>query len=370
MRFVLQDFLLNLIFIICKKDLKFNKLYMLKSIEGKEFAVTGIGEVLLRLSPPNKERILAGEVFEKRAGGSELNIVSGISLLGMRTGIITKLPDNEMGKYIRNRIRYSGVSDDLLISDQSKKARLGIYYYESGAAPRKPTVVYDRANSSFSTLTKSEIDPEIFKKTAVFHFSGITLALSESVREVIQYAIPLVKANGGLISFDVNYRATLWDEAEAKAVIEKLLPSIDLMFVSEETLRKMFGRTGSLDDIQKSFAKEYGCRIVATTKRTVISPTKHTWDSQIYSRLDDRFYTEDPYPEIEVVDRIGSGDAYLAGVLFGLLQYKDMQKALEFGNAMAAIKNTIPGDMPVSDFNEISKVISDHKTKNTSELNR
>jgi 2-dehydro-3-deoxygluconokinase len=343
---------------------------MLRSIEGKEFAVIGIGEVLLRLSPPNKERILAGEVFEKRAGGSELNVVSGISLLGLRTGIITKLPNNEMGKFIKNRIRYSGVSDDYVIYDSTKKARLGLYYYESGAAPRKPTVVYDRENSSFSALTKNEISSEVFQKTAVFHFSGITLALSKSVREVIQDAIPKIKANGGLISFDVNYRATLWDEDEARKEIEKLLPFIDLMFISEETLRKMFGRTGTLDDIQKSFANDHGCQLVATTKRTVLSPTRHTWDSQIYSRIEDRFYREEPYPEIEVVDRIGSGDAYLAGVLFGLLNFKDFQKALEFGNAMAAIKNTIPGDMPVSDFNEISKVIADHKSHNTSELNR
>lgn len=343
---------------------------MLKSIEGKEFAVTGIGEVLLRLSPPNKERILAGEVFEKRAGGSELNVVSGISLLGLRTGIITKLPNNEIGKYIKNKIRFSGVSDDYVVYDSSKNARLGIYYFESGAAPRKPTVVYDRAYSSFTTLHKEELPGDVFQKTAVFHFSGITLALSPSVREVIHHGIKEVKAAGGLISFDVNYRASLWEEAEARREIEKLLPLIDLMFISEETLRKMFGRTGTLDDIQRSFANDFGCRLVATTKRSVISPTRHTWDSQIYSRLEDTFYREEPYPEIEVVDRIGSGDAYLAGVLFGLLNFKDVQKALEFGNAMAAIKNTIPGDMPVSDFNEISKVIADHKSHNTTELNR
>jgi 2-dehydro-3-deoxygluconokinase len=343
---------------------------MLTSIEEKEFAVMGIGEVLLRLSPPNKERILAGEVFEKHAGGSELNVVSGISLLGLRTGIITKLPDNEIGKYIKNKIRFSGVSDDYVVYDASKGARLGIYYFESGASPRKPTVVYDRAHSSFTSLTSSDVPAQLYGKIAVFHFSGITLALSASIREVIHEAIAGVKANGGLISFDVNYRASLWDEAEARREIEKLLPYIDLMFVSEETLRKMFGRTGTLNEIQKSFANLYGCKLVATTRRIVISPTRHTWDSQIYSRKDDRFYSEEPYKEIEVVDRIGSGDAYLAGVLFGLLKFKDMQKALEYGNAMAAIKNTIPGDMPVSDFNEIGKVISDHKSQNTSELNR
>lgn len=343
---------------------------MFKTIEGKEFAVMGLGEVLLRLSPPNKERILAGEVFEKRAGGSELNVVSGISLLGLRTGIITKLPNNEIGKYIKNKIRFSGVSDDYIIYDSSRNARLGIYYLESGAAPRKTTVVYDRANSSFTGISNLEIPEDVYSKTAVFHFSGITMALNENIREVIHHAIPRIKANGGLVSFDVNFRASLWDEEEAKCEIEKVLPYIDILFISEETSRKMFGHTGTLEEIMKSFSKDYGCRLVATTQRTVLSPTRHTWDSQIYSREEDCFYREEPYPEIEVVDRIGSGDAYLAGVLFGLLKFKNVQKALEYGNAMAAIKNTIPGDMPVSDFNEISKVISDHQTHNSSEMNR
>lgn len=339
-------------------------------INGKEFAVLGLGEVLLRLSPPEKERILAGEVFEKRAGGSELNVVSGISLLGLRTGIITKLPQNEIGKYIKNKIRFSGVSDDYIIYDSSSQSRLGIYYYESGAAPRKPTVVYDRQNSSATTLKPEEIPADVYQKTAAFHVSGITLALGGAIRKTALEMVKKFKANGCLISFDVNYRATLWSESEARAEISKILSLIDVLFISEETSRKMFQKQGSLQDIMRGYTKEYGCRLVATTQRQVLSPTKHTWNSLIYSGKEDRFYEEEPYREIEVVDRIGSGDAYLAGVLFGLLKYDNVQSALEFGNAMAAMKNTIPGDMPVSDFQEISKMIQDHKSHNTSEMNR
>ncbi|NLY74117.1 MAG: sugar kinase [Firmicutes bacterium] len=339
-------------------------------INGKEFAVLGLGEVLLRLSPPNKERILAGDVFEKRAGGSELNVVSGISLLGLRTGIITKLPQNEIGKYIKNKIRFSDVSDDYIIYDSSPQARLGIYYYESGAAPRKPTVVYDRRNSSATTLKLEEVPAEIYQKAAAFHVSGITLALGGTLRETALEMIKKFKAAGCLISFDVNYRATLWSESEARAVIAQVLPLVDFLFVSEETSRRMFQKQGSIHEIIRSFAEEYGCQLVATTQRKVLSPTKHTWNSSIYSAREDRFYEEEPYHEIEVVDRIGSGDAYLAGVLFGMLKYQDVQTALEFGNAMAAMKNTIPGDMPVSDFQEISKMIQDHKSKNMSEMNR
>lgn len=341
-----------------------------QSLNSKEFAVMGLGEVLLRLSPPNKERILAGETFEKKAGGSELNVVSGISLLGLRTGIITKLPENEIGKYINNKIRFSGVSDDYIIFDNRKEARLGIYYYESGAAPRKPSVVYDRANSSFTSLQLEEIPAEVYGKTSVFHVSGITLALSKHVRETALTMIKKFKAQGSLISFDVNFRASLWSEEEARQEILQILPEIDILFISEETSRKMFQKQGSLEEIMRSYAHDYGCRLVATTQRQVLSPAKHNWNSLIYCKAEDRFYREEPYREIEVVDRIGSGDAYLAGVLFGLLKFNNVQSALEFGNAMAAIKNTIAGDMPVSDFQEIQRFIRDHQSKETSELNR
>lgn len=336
----------------------------------KEFALLSLGEVLLRLSPPHKERILAGEAFEKRAGGSELNVASGVSLLGLRTGMITKLPANEIGKYIKNQIRFNGVSDDYIVYDTERQARLGIYYYENGAAPRRPLVVYDRANSSFTTLSLEEIDASVYTNTTMAHISGITLALGETVRQVTGEMIRQFKQTGTLISFDVNYRASLWDEAEALAEIIKILPYVDILFVSEETSRRMFGKTGSLEDIMRSYAEEYGCQLVATTRRRVLSPTKHTWNSLIYCSDNHQFYQEDPYEEIEVVDRIGSGDAYNAGVLFGLLKYHDVRRALEYGNAMAAIKNTIPGDMPVSDFSEITKVIADHKMKDSSELVR
>jgi 2-dehydro-3-deoxygluconokinase len=342
----------------------------LQSMNTKEFAVMGLGEVLLRLSPPNKERILAGETFEKKAGGSELNVVSGISLLGLRTGIITKLPENEIGKYINNKIRFNGVSDDYIVYDNRKEARLGIYYYESGAAPRKPSVVYDRAHSSFTSLKLDEIEPEVYEKTAIFHVSGITLALSKPIRETALTMIKKFKAQGSLISFDVNFRASLWSEEEAHREILQILPEIDILFISEETSRKMFQKQGTLEDIMRSYADEYGCRLVATTQRQVLSPAKHTWNSLIYYKAEDKFYQEEPYKEIEVVDRIGSGDAYLAGVLFGLLKFNSVHAALEFGNAMAAIKNTIAGDMPVSDFQEIQRVIRDHQARETSELNR
>jgi len=146
---------------------------------------------------------------------------------------------------------------------------------------------------------------------------------------------------------------------------------IDILFISEETMRKMFKKTGDLKDVMKGFSYKYDISIVASTQRRVISPSKHDFGSIIYDRKSDDFYTEDLYKNIEVIDRIGSGDAYVAGVLFGLLKYNDIKQALEFGNAMAAVKNTVAGDLPSSDFDEIKAIINEHSgLLPFSELNR
>lgn len=337
----------------------------------KSFDLVTFGEIMLRLSPPSGERLVRGDIFEKRAGGAELNVASGVSLLGLRTGIISKLPDNEMGTYIKNRIRFVGVSDDYLIYDSEPCARLGIYYYENGAAPRKPGIVYDRAGSSINRIHMDEIPSDVYADTRMFHTSGITLALSQATQETAIHLIKSFKENGAKISFDVNYRANLWDEETARTTIQQILPYVDVLFISEESSRRMFQKTGEMSDIMKSYCKEYGVKIVATTQRKVISPKKHDFTSVIYSAETDQFYTEDPYYDIDVVDRIGSGDAYVAGVLFGLLNYNDPMKALQFGNATSAVKNTIPGDLPSSDFKEINRIIRAHNaTGPQSELNR
>lgn len=338
-------------------------------MEQKPFDLITFGEVMLRLSPPRHARIVDGDVFEKRAGGAELNVASGVALLGLRTGIISRLPQNELGTFIKNRIRFVGVSDDFLSYDSDPRARLGIYYYEMGAAPRKPTIVYDRYGASVCGITMDDIPPEAFSSARMFHTSGISLALS--TRSVAIETLRRFKENGAQISFDVNYRANLWSEEDARATIETVLPLVDVLFVSEETSRRMFGKTGELADIMKSYAREYGVKIVATTQRTVLSPRKHNFTSVLYSAESDAFYTEPPYTGIDVIDRIGSGDAYVAGVLFGLLKYGDPRRAMQVGNATSSVKNTVPGDLPSSDFKEIDRIIREHNaTGPVSEMNR
>ena len=329
----------------------------------KEFDLIALGELLLRLSPPNNERLVRGDTFQKQAGGAELNVVSGVSLLGLRTGIISKLPANDIGTYIKNRIRFCGVSDDYLVYDQSKDARLGIYYYENGAHPRKPRIVYDRAHTSINKISIDDFDESMYSSTRCFHTSGITLALSPEVRETTIAMIRKFKEHGVMISFDVNFRGNLWSGAEAKECIEQILPYVDIFFCSEDTARLTFLKEGNLHDIMKSFTQDYPISVVASTQRTVFSPKKHSFGSVMYSAKEDVYYEEPPYEDIDVVDRIGSGDAYIAGVLYGLLAHPgDYQKALEYGNATSAVKNTIVGDLPSSDLLEINALIRDHKT--------
>lgn len=293
-------------------------------------------------------------------------------MLGLRCGIISKLPANDLGTYIKNRVRLCGVSDDYLVYDQDKDARLGVYYYESGAYPRKPRIVYDRKNTSVNKLTESDYDDSLYQAARCFHTSGITLALSPQLRQTAIQMIRRFKEQGALISFDVNFRGNLWTGAEAKECIESILPYVDVFFCSEETARLTFLKEGNAREIMKSFTEDYPISIVASTQRVVHSPKRHTFGSIIYSAKDDTYYEEPPYADIEVVDRIGSGDAYISGVLYGLLSREgDYQRALEYGNATSALKNTIPGDLLSTDLKEIDGIIREHKsTGRVAEMDR
>lgn len=329
----------------------------------KEFDLLSLGEIMLRLSPPDNERITRGNTFSKQAGGAELNAITGAAMLGLRCGIISKLPANDLGMYIKNHVRMCGVSDDFLVYDEEKDARLGVYYYENGAYPRKPRIVYDRKNTSINKLSIQDYDDALFASTRCFHTSGITLALSKELRETGIEMIRRFKEAGAIISFDVNFRGNLWTGAEAKECIESILPYVDIFFCSEDTARLTFLKEGDAKDIMKSFTKDYPISIVASTQRIVHSPKRHSFGSIIYSAKNDTFYEEPFYKDIEVVDRIGSGDAYISGVLYGLLsQEDDFKRALEYGNAISALKNTIPGDLLCTDLKEIEGIIKEHKS--------
>lgn len=330
----------------------------------RNFDLLTFGQILLRLSPEGNERLMRGDTFVKQVGGAELNVAVGVALLGLHTGIISRLPSHDIGSFMKGKIRSYGASDDYFIYDNSPNARVGIYYYEYGAYPRKPKVIYDRMNSSFYSLDIDEIPADVYGATRCFHTSGITLALSEKTRETAVEMIKRFKAAGTLVSFDVNFRGNLWSGDEARECIEKILPYVDIFFCSEDTARLTFQKTGTAREMMKSFAEEYPISIVASTQRIVHSPKRHTFGSVMYDAKKDTYYEEEPYRDIEVVDRIGSGDAYISGALYGLLANDfDCAQAIRYGNATSAVKNTIPGDLPSSNLEEIDTIIKAHNQK-------
>lgn len=337
--------------------------------EKKSYDIITMGEVLMRLAALPDRRICDSGAFTAFIGGSELNVGSGTARLGLKTAVLTCLPENDIGKYAMREMQRMGVNTNLITFDTEKGARLGTYYSESGAAPRKPKVVYDRANSSVFKFNLKKLPESVYHETSLFHISGITLALS-NLRETAIEAIKRFKEGGALISLDVNYRANLWDEETAREVITRVLPYVDVLFVSEESSRRMFQKTGTLEEILKSYHKEYGVQIVATSARKVISSKEHSWSSTIYSAEKDKFFRSEPYESISVVDRIGSGDAFDAGVLFGLLENGDEESMSLYGNAMAALKCTVAGDLPDIDRKEVDDLIASHKSHDSSEMSR
>ena len=329
----------------------------------KKYDILSLGEIMLRLSPLENERINNCDIFKKNVAGAELNVAAGASLLGMKTGMISILPNNNLGTYARMKMKGLGVDDTYVLSDCENDARLGIYYYENGAFPRKPQVVYDRKNSSIGKINISKFTNEIYKSAKCFHTTGITLALNKSTRETTIEMMKKFKEAGAIISFDVNFRGNLWSGEEAKKCIERILPYVDIFFCSEDTARLTFNKEGNLKSIMKSFTEDFPISIVASTRRIVHSPKYHSFGSVIYNAKNDTFYTEDQYENIEIVDRIGSGDAYISGVLYGVIgEDMNCQRAVEYGNATAATKCTIPGDMPQSPKCDIDSIIKQHKS--------
>lgn len=338
----------------------------------KKYDLLTLGEILLRLSPPINERLSSSPTLNQCIGGAELNVITGASLLGLNTGVISKLPENDLTRFAQNKILSYKVSDEYLVHDKTDDARIGVYYYEGGAYPRKPRVVYDRKYSSINKIALSDFPDEMYSSTRCFHTSGITLALGGDCRSTAIEMMKRFKAQGALISFDVNFRGNLWSGPQAKACIEEILPLVDIFFCSESTARLTFLKEGTAKEIMKSFTKDYPISVVVSTQRTVHSPKLHTFGSIIYSSSDDQYYEEEPYRNIDIVDRIGSGDAYISGALYGILTEPDnLQRALEYGNAVSALKNTIPGDMQSTTLAEVDATIADHKSTGViSEMNR
>lgn len=338
----------------------------------RKYQLLTYGELLLRLSPEDNLRLSDAGNFRAYIGGAEFNVAAAAAQLGINCGILSKIPSNSIGMLARSNVRAYGVSDEYLVEDHSQDARLGIYYYENGAYPRKPGIVYDRRNSSINQINIDEISEEISESCECFFTSGITLALSEACRTTGLKLIQRLKENGTKIAFDVNYRANLWSGVEARTCIEGFLPYVDIFFCSEDTATLTFEKSGTIQEMMQSFADEYQISVVASTRRVVHSPKRHTFSSILYDAKNHIFLEEEPYCDIEVADRIGSGDAYVAGVLYGLLSEQgSCEKAIAYGNAVSAVKNTMAGDVVTISKREADELIEIHKSpENEREMTR
>jgi len=308
----------------------------------RDFDVVTFGETMLRLSAPNFSRLEEATSLDVRIGGSESNTAVALARLGLKVGWWSKLPPNPMGRRIENEIRRWGVDTSGMIWDEMPNARAGLYFLDFGVAPRGIDVYYDRAASSASRITAHEIDADRIANARLLHLSGITPALSPYAAKAIVRAFDIAKEVGTRISFDINYRAKLWSAEEARRELEPLLSRVDVLLCPLSDAEALFDITGEGPEVARTFRENYGIGSVVITcggDGAVACDDAGDWAAT-------------PFALGQVVDRVGAGDAFNAGVLMGYLQ-NDLKLGLEYGTAMAALKHTMPGDLLLSTRAEI-----------------
>jgi 2-dehydro-3-deoxygluconokinase len=315
--------------------------------------VVTFGETMVRLSPPNYRRLEQTNLLDVSIGGAEWNVAVDLSRLGISTAWVSRLTDNALGWMIRNKAREHGVDTSHIT--WTKGDRIGIYFVEFGATPRPSSVLYDRANSSISQVKPGEIDwNEALKGAKWFHTSGITPALSASAAQVTAEALQAAKKAGCKVSYDLNYRGRLWTEAEARKCQEPLMQHIDVLFSTEEDTRKVLGITGKdYREVARKLAEKFGFEVVCITLREDVSVLRNRWTAIAYAAgkiYDDRTY------DVEIVDRVGAGDSYTAGFVYGYLT-GDVEKGVKYGNAYSALKHSIPSDANWSTLSEVENLL-------------
>jgi 2-dehydro-3-deoxygluconokinase len=317
------------------------------------YDVVTFGEAMLRLSPPHFSRLEQTHSLDVEIGGSELNVAVGLCRLGMPAAWISKLPDNALGRMVRNRARELGVDVSQVLF--SNKGRQGLYFVEYGAAPRASSVLYDRGNSAISLIQPGEVDwKKILSRCKLFHVSGITPALSPSAAETTAVAMKAAKEAGCLVSYDLNYRKKLWSPADAKKCQEPLMKLVDIITTTEEDTGIVFGiREENYQKVAEALARTFGFKAVAITLREDLSVWKNNWTAIAYA--DGKIYSDRTYP-VEIVDRVGAGDSFTAGFIYGYLK-GGAEQGVKYGNALSALKHTIPGDFNWSTLEEVEAQI-------------
>jgi 2-dehydro-3-deoxygluconokinase len=329
--------------------------------------VLTFGEIMLRLSTPNYTRFVQAENFDINFGGGEANVAVSLSNFGFDSYFISKLPAHEIGQAAVNSLLKYGVKSDFIVRGGN---RVGIYFLETGASQRASKVIYDRSDSSVTTLTKDELDwDKVFDNARWFHWTGITPALGKNVQECLIEACKAAKKKNVIISADLNYRAKLWSEKEAQSVMIPLMEYVDVCISNEEDAEKSLGfkagttniENAELDEsgyynLAKELKKKFGFKTVAITLRESFSASMNGWSAILHDDKD----CKEPYRskryEIQIIDRVGGGDSFSGGLIFGLLRKNNTKEALEFAVAASCLKQTIPGDFNLVSISEVEKL--------------
>ncbi|MDQ2730073.1 MAG: sugar kinase [Armatimonadota bacterium] len=318
--------------------------------------VVTFGEIMMRLATPGRLRFGQASLFEVSYGGGEANVAVSLSNFGMPSTFVSRVPDNPFGRAAAAVLRGLNVTPHFAIGGD----RLGLYFLETGASQRPSVVVYDRAHSAISQVQPGELDwGAIFTGVEWFHFTGITPALGPNVAAVTLDACRAARAAGITVSCDLNYRKKLWTPAEAGACMTRLMEFVDVIIGNEEDAEKVFGiraegsdvKTGevqsdSYEGVARTLAGRFGAKSVAITLRESYSADRNGWASVLLH--EEQFYRSRRY-DIEIIDRVGGGDAFAAGLIYGFCSDKAPQETLEFATAASCLKHSIVGD-----FNQVS----------------
>ena len=328
--------------------------------------IVTFGEIMLRLSSPGFSRIVQSDSFDVNYGGGEANVAVSLQNYGNEAFFVSKLPSHEVGQAAINSLRRFGVQTYFVARGGE---RVGIYYLETGSSLRPSKVIYDRKYSSISEATPDDFDFDtIFQGVDWFHWSGITPALSKSTAKCVEKACIAAKKAGVIISCDLNYRKKLWTPEEARSIMRPLMQYVDVCIGNEEDAENCLGfcpdadvENGQTDangymDIFKRMAEEFDFKYVVSTLRESFSATHNGWKALMYDGKE--FYESRRYDINPIVDRVGGGDSFSAGIIHGLANGKPMEWALEFAVAASALKHSIPGDVNLVSIAEVESLMA------------
>ena len=311
------------------------------------FDVTTIGETMLRLSVPTGHRLMDSSAFEVAPGGAESNVCAALAGLERRCGWVSQLPDNALGELILRRLRAFGI--DVSAAKRTNAYRLGTYYIEFADAPRATQVIYDRADSAASHLTPQDIDWSYLLDSRIIHLTGITPALSDSSYALTKSIVEKARSASCLVSFDVNFRQRLWSEDKARTLLKPLIRDVDVLMCSVRDAESVFGVTGSPEQVLLGLRDLTNARyIVMTVGATGVLG------------LDGERVLKQAAVPVQIVDRVGAGDAMSAGILDGLLD-GSLAEGLKRGTALAALALSQYGDMVMTNRKELASILQERR---------